>query len=98
MFMTVKTITVTEDAYNAISQLKGPEESFSHLFRRLSKKLEARVLCRKPGEFLQGKFLKAEHHRSLVKWERDLPVCVLPLAMLIELEENKCGYNQHEHH
>jgi len=33
--MVVKTITVTEDAYEAIKRLKRGDESFSELFRRL---------------------------------------------------------------
>ena len=35
--MVVKTITITEDAYEAIKRMKGVEESFSELFRRLGK-------------------------------------------------------------
>jgi len=33
--MAVKTITITEDAYQTMKQLKGENESFSELFRRL---------------------------------------------------------------
>jgi len=33
--MTVKTITVTEDAYNAMKNMKKTDESFSDLFIRL---------------------------------------------------------------
>ena len=36
--MVTKTITVTEDAYNAIKWLKQENESFSELLKRLSKK------------------------------------------------------------
>jgi len=35
--MAIKTITVTEDAYESIKALKRPDESFSKLFRRISK-------------------------------------------------------------
>lgn len=35
--MTVKTITVTEDAYENVKKLKRGDESFSDLFLRLSK-------------------------------------------------------------
>lgn len=35
--MTTKTITVTENAYNSIKNLKGEDESFSSLFIRISK-------------------------------------------------------------
>lgn len=34
--MVVKTITVTEDAYNSFKQLKLPNESFSDLMKRMS--------------------------------------------------------------
>lgn len=34
--MATKTITVTEDAYEAIKRLKYEEESFSDLFKRLA--------------------------------------------------------------
>ncbi len=34
--MTIKTITITEDAYNKIKSLKHNDESFSDLFRRLA--------------------------------------------------------------
>ena len=36
--MTVKTITITEEAYNAIKSLKRPDESFSELFNRIGSK------------------------------------------------------------
>lgn len=36
--MVVKTITVTEEAYNAIKRLKTDNESFSELFNRLGNK------------------------------------------------------------
>jgi predicted CopG family antitoxin len=36
--MSVKTITVTEDAYNTIKNLKRPDESFSDLFLRIGHK------------------------------------------------------------
>jgi len=36
--MAVKTITVTEDAYEIIKRFKEGEESFSDLFLRISKK------------------------------------------------------------
>ena len=35
--MAIKTITVTEDAYESIKALKRPDESFSKLFKRISK-------------------------------------------------------------
>lgn len=38
MFMAVKTITVTEDAYETIKRMKSDEESFSELFLRLGHK------------------------------------------------------------
>lgn len=38
MFMAIKTITITEDAYNSIKNLKNAGESFSELFLRISKK------------------------------------------------------------
>lgn len=38
MFMVIKTITITEDAYNSIKRLKDTGESFSELFLRISKK------------------------------------------------------------
>lgn len=36
--MAIKTITITEDAYNSIKNLKDAGESFSELFLRISKK------------------------------------------------------------
>ncbi len=36
--MAVKTITVTENAYDAMKRLKGADESFSELFIRIGKK------------------------------------------------------------
>lgn len=36
--MPVKTITITEDAYAAITKLKHSGESFSELFKRLGRK------------------------------------------------------------
>ena len=36
--MTVKTITITEEAYENIKKLKTKDESFSKLFNRISKK------------------------------------------------------------
>jgi predicted CopG family antitoxin len=36
--MTVKTITVTEEAYNALRSLKGPSESFSETIVRVTGK------------------------------------------------------------
>ncbi|MEK6960050.1 MAG: antitoxin VapB family protein [Nanoarchaeota archaeon] len=36
--MAVKTITVTEDAYDSFKRLKRADESFSDLFLRMSKK------------------------------------------------------------
>jgi len=38
MFMAVKTITITTQAYEAIKHLKKAEESFSELFLRISPK------------------------------------------------------------
>ena len=35
--MAIKTITVTEDAYNAIKRVKYESESFSELFKRISR-------------------------------------------------------------
>ncbi|MBW2968678.1 antitoxin VapB family protein [Candidatus Woesearchaeota archaeon] len=44
--MSIKTITITENAYESIKNLKNPGESFSQLFVRLSsKKLKIRDLC-----------------------------------------------------
>lgn len=36
--MTVKTITITEDAYETIRRLKIDDESFSNLFKRLGER------------------------------------------------------------
>lgn len=36
--MTIKTITITEDAYESIKRLKIEDESFSELFKRLSRR------------------------------------------------------------
>lgn len=38
MFMAIKTITITTDAYNSIKRLKSAGESFSQLFLRISRK------------------------------------------------------------
>ena len=35
--MVTKTITITEDAYDAIKRMKRGDESFSELFKRMSK-------------------------------------------------------------
>ena len=44
--MVVKTITITEKAYEAIKRLKMGDESFSELFMRLSAKpLRVKDLC-----------------------------------------------------
>lgn len=37
--MGIKTITVTEDAYESLKRLKKEDESFSELFKRLSSKV-----------------------------------------------------------
>ena len=36
--MTIKTITITEEAYGCIKSLKNDNESFSELFKRLGKR------------------------------------------------------------
>lgn len=38
MFMATKTITIMEDAYEALSREKLPNESFSDVIRRVTKK------------------------------------------------------------
>jgi len=38
MFMAVKTLTITKDVYDDLVNLKGKDESFSELFRRLANK------------------------------------------------------------
>lgn len=38
MFMAVKTITITEGAYNSLKSLKGENESFSDVIGRITKK------------------------------------------------------------
>ncbi len=43
--MAIKTITITEDAYNCVSRLKHENESFSKLFLRLGeRKLQVKDL------------------------------------------------------
>lgn len=43
--MTVKTITIKEDAYNALKSMKRPDESFSDLIlRKYEKKVTAKDL------------------------------------------------------
>ena len=55
--MSTKTITVTEDAYNALKALKEPRESFSETILRVAKKRSLNhfygVLSKETGERLE---------------------------------------------
>ncbi len=64
--MAVKTITITEDAYNAISRIKEKNESFSELFLRIAK--------RKPLSSFFGVLSKevADDLRKQIKMSREL--------------------------
>lgn len=49
--MVTKTITITEEAYNALLSLKGKDESFSELIIRLVKSYSKRNIQRLAGRW-----------------------------------------------
>lgn len=63
--MTVKTITITENAYEKIKRLKRENESFSELFLRLSGEK------RSTGRSIYG-LLKGEDTERLLKKSREI--------------------------
>lgn len=68
--MAVKTITVTEDAYEAIKRLKQGDESFSDLFLRISSKSItindlAGILKHTPGEAEEFRKRVLDVHKRL---------------------------------
>ncbi len=66
MFMTVKTLTITTDAYNSIKNMKNPGESFSQLFLRISKKKM------KVKDLIGAVKLSDEEYRALKKHTKKL--------------------------
>lgn len=64
--MATKTITLMDDAYQRLKSLKGPEESFSDIVRRLTSEKRSllefagawRHLSEKEGEELKRKLLE----------------------------------------
>ena len=62
--MVVKTITVTEDAYAAVKDLKQEDESFSDLFLRLGKRT---LRVKDLAGFLQGTPERAKELREKLK-------------------------------
>ena len=70
--MVIKTITVTEDAYQTMKRLKGEHESFSELFRRLgNQQLKVRdiagALKHSPAEAAAFRKRVQEAHAALGK-------------------------------
>ncbi len=78
--MATKTITVTEDAYNLIKGLKNKDESFSSLFKRLSKEKSIShkylgILKRDPEKMrAEIRKLREEISKDFVKRENGLSV------------------------
>ena len=66
--MAVKTITVTEDAYAAVKSMKGPGESFSDTFLRISKRRALSsffgALSGEAGERFERAILEARKRRN----------------------------------
>lgn len=71
--MTVKTITITEQAYGSLKSLKGEQESFSDIINRLTKRrsvLEfAGILSKETGDHLEkaiseGRKKHREQHKT----------------------------------
>ena len=74
--MTVKTITIKENAYEALKSLKLPRESFSETLLRIAKRKSLRtffgVLSRNTGDLLEKKIfemrsVRNKSHRARVK-------------------------------
>ncbi len=66
--MAVKTITVTEDAYTALSYMKEPHESFSDVILRVSRRKPLSdffgVLSAESGERLEEAIYSARKKRN----------------------------------
>ena len=66
--MAVKTITITEDAYHALSHMKSESESFSETILRIAGKRSlkefAGILSKESGNHLE-KSLRERRHASL---------------------------------
>lgn len=66
--MTVKTITVTEDAYLALKSLKATSESFSKTILRVAKRKPLSsffgVLSKESGERLENAVIEARKRRN----------------------------------
>lgn len=74
--MTTKTITVTEDAYEALRALKEPNESFSKTILRVAKRKPlssfSGILSGKSGEefekaIIEGRKIRNEAHKKRIK-------------------------------
>ncbi len=72
--MVTKTITVTEEAYRALSSLKDPRESFSETLVRVSKRKSLDyfygVLSKKTGEKLEKAVKESRKERNKVRENR----------------------------
>ncbi len=66
--MSVKTITVRENAYEALKSLKLPRESFSDTILRIAKRKPLSaffgVLSAKTGERMEGVIIEARKRRN----------------------------------
>lgn len=72
--MAVKTITVTEDAYEALKSLKASQESFSETILRVAKRKPLSdffgVLSKESGERLEKTVYELRKRRNEVHRER----------------------------
>lgn len=72
--MSVKTITVTENAYEALKKMKEPNESFSDIILRVAKRRPLDdffgVLSKESGDRLEKAIMKARKRRNLAHKER----------------------------
>nr|AQS31967.1 hypothetical protein [uncultured archaeon]AQS32262.1 hypothetical protein [uncultured archaeon] len=63
MFMSTKTITIAEDAYERLNALKKKEESFSEAIRRLTAKVKltdfAGILTNEEAKNIKNKIAKS---------------------------------------
>lgn len=72
--MAVKTITVTEDAYEALKSLKGPNESFSKTIMRMAKRKPLfsfyGVLSKESGDSLERVIMERRKAHTKSHMER----------------------------
>ncbi len=72
--MTVKTITIKEDAYEALKAMKAPNESFSRTILRIAKRKPLSyfygILSKKSGETLEKNIMEMRKRNSKLHKER----------------------------